>query len=217
MKIVTSFAPERQERQQYCLESWQKYGHKIIAVQTTKEMPAMQATYAGVQWVESFSDRPLVKEMADVATAENDWVLLVNSDISIKNTVEDFDSDWTAPKRRRPEVLRIGIRWDREANGYKKLNQYGIDAFLLSPTMAATLPELGFRIGQPAWDYWLVWHFHALGYAVSTKKTLGLIHAKHERTWTDSHHANGMQLLTDHYGVVQKDATRTIQRLTGRA
>lgn len=211
MQIVTSFSPNRIDRQQYCLATWQKYGVPIVAVQGRDELDRMSPHFSGVSWAVCDECPPKITTLA--AQATDSPILLVNSDISIKNTRDDFFCDWSPQPDR---ILKVGIRHDRQANGHKKLNRYGIDAFLITPTMAKELPELGFRIGQPAWDYWFVFHFHAIGYAIATKKSHGLIHAVHDRNWSDENHAAGIEILSRHYGINKSGLTRTIQRITKR-
>lgn len=216
MRIVTSFAPGREARQHYCLATWRAYGLPIVAVQTAAEMPAMVSQYTDVDWIRSASDRPLIKELAEVAITTGEPVLIVNSDISIKNTFADFRRDWLSPNHQHPGMLRVGIRWDRRSDGHKVMQKYGIDVFLITPPMAASLPELGFQIGKPGWDYWLVLHFASLGYRLSTKKSVGLIHSRHALNWTKQDQASRKQIFFDHYGFTASEATRTVQKLTGR-
>jgi hypothetical protein len=211
IRIVTSFSPQRTERQLACLASWQRLGMSIVAVQPEHEIESMAAVYAGVQWLPCDGQRPTIAELA--AVAESGPVLLINSDIAIESTMPEFRRNWLANE---DKTLRVGCRWEVAADGSQHLQRWGIDAFLITPEMLADFRDLGFRIGQPAWDYWMVIHYASLGYRIRAKIDRGLMHATHTQAWSKAEGREGVAIITDHYGIDRDEQNRRISKLTGR-
>jgi len=225
MKIVTSFSPNRIERQQYCVSTWAKYGLPIVAVQTTGEAAQMQEHYPGVTFVETDKtgiahSRPRCPTIAAMcAQATDEDILLINSDISVKDTGAQFRHAWMRDRGRR---LVVGIRKDFDrVGGEKWLNPYGIDAYRITPEMAGVvLAEedrlgLGFAIGCPGWDYWIAWLLWYHGHTIEVAKS-SLLHPIHEWNWTKEQHAHALEMLIKHYRLTPHMWTCFAQEATGR-
>lgn len=220
MKIVTSFSPVRIERQQYCLETWKKYGCVIEAVQTMNDdLDLLQRRFPGVQFIVSENDagvcgRPKCPRIKDlVARATNDEILIVNSDISIKYDAREFRRQWCEHGESR---FVCGIRFDRSPGGQKSLNRHGVDAFRFTPRQAESVPDLGMGIGSPMWDTWIVLHFWMAGYDIVAHHSPGLIHARHPIAWSRAELSDNKKLVADHYGIAAKHMARIVSDATGR-
>lgn len=220
MKIVTSFSLDRPERRRYCLESWRKYGLEIVAVQLPEHADFVRQNFDGVTVVEDprggkpygLFDAVRVKAIFEQAT--DGPILIVNSDISIKDSPEKFNHDWLAVD---DDEFRFGVRWDRDADGTKSLNRYGIDVFRLSKSQAAALPDIGFCIGSDVWDYWIVWHLMRQNLRIRTMTDCRLIHAKHEKTRSEDHRAASVAIFERRHGITERQLSSIILAVTGRS
>jgi len=177
---VTSLSPnvERAARQAHCLQSWQDIGLKVIQVN---------------------EGRPRIKTLIDAGAATGLPFLLINADIEISG-----DHTLIEAAIESPEKLTIGIRYNHtpsEPRGRSRKEAAGLDAFLMTPAMAATVPDLPFTIGQPVWDYWLPYHFQQLGYAFHWINEPFLFHAAHEIQWSREDWIRGAAWMREYYGI----------------
>jgi hypothetical protein len=178
---VTSLSPnpERAARQSLCLQSWRDIGLEVITVDT--------------------ESKPRIKALLDAGSATGLPFLLINADIEMYGDHKLIEAAIV-----HPEKLTIGIRYNHApdaARGRSRKETAGLDAFLMTPEMAATVPDLPFTIGQPVWDYWLPYHFRSLGYAFHWIDSPLLFHATHEIQWSREDWVRGSAWLNDHYGV----------------
>lgn len=178
---VTSISPnpERAERQAYCLQSWRDIGLDVIQVNT--------------------ADRPRIKTLIDAGAATGLPFMLINSDIEICG-----DHAVIEEAIQSPDKLTIGIRYNHDAEsprGQSQREAAGLDVFLMTPEMAATVPDLPFTIGLPVWDYWLPHHFRSLGYEFNWLHEPLFFHARHEVQWSRQDWNRGSEWLAEHYGI----------------
>lgn len=220
MRIVTSIGPNRIERTKACVQSWLDLGCCVTAVQSRGESNLLEKQFPDVLFRETdlvgdlFGRPRSVRLQALLDQAVTEPILIMNSDISISSSKEEFARDWEIPCGK---VLKMGIRWDyREDTGETHLLKYGIDAFLITPETRLLLPDIGMTIGCPAWDYWIPWHLHTCGYTFETKKTPGLRHALHPKAWSDEEYQIGLGLMLKHYHLTQGMLSFFIQEITGR-
>lgn len=177
---VTSLSPnpDRAERQSLCLQSWRDIGLEIIQVN---------------------EGRPRIKTLTDAGAATGLPFLLINSDV-------EMCGDHTAIEEALalPDSLSIGVRYNHDSALNRRRSQResaGLDAFLMTPAMAATIPDLPFTIGMPVWDYWLTHHFRSLGYNFHWIREPLFFHSRHELNWSREDWFRGTEWLADHYGV----------------
>lgn len=211
IRIVTSFSPRRTDRQLACLATWRRLGMEIVAVQPASEIDAMAAIYAGVEWLPCDGQRPTIAELASIAADGS--ILLINSDIAIESAMPEFRRDWLAVEDR---TLRVGCRWEVAPGKQPHLQRWGIDAFLITPKMLADFRDVRFRIGQPAWDYWIVLHYAQAGYTIKAKTDRGLTHESHKPAWTKAEGRDGVAVIEREYGIDHDAQNRRISELTGR-
>lgn len=201
MKFLTSLSPNRIERQQLCLKTWEQFG-EITAVQTAGDVAILEPHFPGVNFVTTeltgaglygLPNRPRIKAIVDQGPG-----LLINSDIKITSTQQEFEKDWT-PKAKQ---FNVGVRWDFEApKGPKVINKCGVDAFLITEEVMQLLPDVGFLIGVPMWDYWIVWHMLTERFRIQSKISQGLLHLKHAINWTKEDMDRGKEIMHAEYGL----------------
>jgi hypothetical protein len=171
-KIVTSFSLNRVDRQRFCIASWKKYGLPIIAVQCDTQIEQLKGIFGDM--VDGFTvlpakenawDRPHLARVADhIKHTADGPILLINSDIEIRDTPKQFFDQWMGDDA---DTLICGVRLDHPFGNYKNTKHpYGIDAFRITPEMAKAVRDDGFVIGSPGWDYWLPWQLSQAGFRV---------------------------------------------------
>jgi len=220
MIAVTSLSHGRIDRQQYCINTWLAKGLRVIAVQCPGETESLRPHFPNVTFKEYtlptsniFSkNTPTIDSMAYQAIEEKDAVLLINSDISIKDSDLMFQQHWVV----QPKTLSLGVRQDANPGSKKRKQQkWGIDAFLVTPEMAQTIPDIGFRIGLPGWDFWIVYHFHLLGYAIHVTKSR-LFHENHPKGWNEADQMAYRCLVQTRYNVTRNMLPYFILDVTNR-
>lgn len=221
MKIVTSFGPSRLDRQQICLRSWLNAGFEVVSVQSPGEAEKLAPHFPGAHFVETdlvadaFGKPTFVRVKAMTDQAKDCNVLIVNSDLELIGNLVQFRNDWTHPAAK---VLKVGIRWDYlNKTRAKRMFKWGVDAFLITPQIAADLPDVGLAIGCPAWDYWIPYHLVTrCGYSVITNKRYHLKHDIHPRAWSESDYHTGLRIMKEQYGIDKLALANFIQEKTGR-
>jgi hypothetical protein len=215
VKFITSISPRRIERQQYCIETWRKYG-SVVAVQAVEEIPSLESLFPSVQFVAT--DRTGVElgypsRVNIAAMIEHGPGILINSDIKIDTTPRQFAADWSPVSKQ----FNVGVRYDFDGPGKAKhLCKYGIDAFLITEEIMAVMEDHGFVIGVPVWDYWIIWHAITRGFRIKTKLTPGMLHLNHPMGWSDADMTNGLNIMKRDYGIGQKGLSVAINDITGR-
>jgi hypothetical protein len=220
-KIVTSFGLNRIDRQRFCVASWRKLGLPIVAVQCDEQVEQLRAIFGDL--VDSFTslpsqpnawNRPHLARVANHAKQTQDGpILLINSDIEIRDTPEQFADQWMSEDA---DTLICGVRLDHPHGSYRStMHPYGIDAFRIMPSMAESLPDDGFVIGSPGWDYWLPWRIAQLGYKVRAAKSQ-LMHEIHEMGYGRDAVDIAHQMMLDRFGVPPHILTLWVQWATDR-
>jgi hypothetical protein len=220
-KIVTSFSLHRFERQQFCVRSWQRLGLPIVAVQCDTQIHELSKMFAGmgVEWTTipartNAWDRPHLARVADhIKHTADGPILLINSDIEIRDTPEQFADQWMGDDA---DTLICGVRLDHPFGKYKTaMHPYGIDAFRITPAMAELLPDDGFVIGSPGWDYWLPWRVSQNGYKIRAAKSQ-FMHELHQMGYGRDAVDIAHQMMLDRFGVPPHILTLWIQWATDR-
>jgi hypothetical protein len=196
--------PHHLNRQSQCLDSWVRYGLSITSVNTPDEISRLRDIYPQVStWVSSDEQvqnysRPTqkIKRMAKVAEEIDKPILLINSDIEIEG------GQSALVERLKDRTLVVGVRWNYKGklnNGSRE--QWGLDAFVITPEMSASLPDLSMGIGKPQWDYWIPLHFELAGYALDFIGDPLFFHEAHEILWNQQDWHTGGEIVGSHYGI----------------
>lgn len=220
-KIVTSFGLNRIDRQRFCVASWRRLGLPIVAVQCDEQVEQLRAIFGDL--VDSFTSlpaqpnawgRPHLARVANHAKQTQDGpILLINSDIEIRDTPEQFAAEWMTDDA---NTLVCGIRRDHRHGSYTNaIHPYGIDAFRITPAMAEKLTDCGFVIGSPGWDYWLPWELWQAGFNVRAAKSQ-FMHEVHNLGYADADVAIAQKLIFDRFRMPATVMTVWIQWATNR-
>jgi hypothetical protein len=205
-KAVTALSelPHHLTRQTTCLDSWVRFGLSVIAVNTPDQIKRLRPLYPQVsQWIESNEvtsdyDRPTQKivRLCRVATDIDMPVLMINSDIEIHGTHEQLLN------RIGDNNCVVGIRFNYTGERVTAVREpYGLDAIVVTPEMAETLPAIGFGIGRPMWDTWIPYHFRKLGYTLEFIGEPLFYHEAHGVFWSQEDWELGARCVVEECGV----------------
>lgn len=209
---VTSLAPRKCHRQTAALNSWVDFGLTVHAVNTAAEIETLRMLYpqvdhwhASEEQSQDFSKRTAtINSLIDMAIRLDRTVLVINSDCETygnPNLVSSFLADKT---------LVFGIRYNYIGNRHfsPAREEWGLDCFVVTPEMAATVPRLGLGIGSPVWDYWIPLHFQSRGYSVVTPEHAWLFHRSHPLAWNQDDWLSGARIVQEHYGYPMRERSR---------
>ena len=237
LKIITSLSPSRIARQQYCIttflpqersstEEFTKSEERVIVcVQGPGEQEKLAAHFPGCEFVvgttnTSFSKpTPKITELIKQAGVVNTPVyaaneqagepaLIINSDISIESDISVWDPV--------PGTLKMGIRTDFNRRGGKRLQKWGIDAFLILPEMIELLSDIDFAVGCPGWDFWIPYVLCTKhGYQIEVVQA-ELLHEIHEQAWSKDDYEVYKHIMMNNYRVHDTSLGHFILDITGR-
>jgi hypothetical protein len=214
---VTSLSPNpmRAQRQARCVKSWRDIGLQVLAVNTEKEHASFpdeirqQITPIVSNEVAREYERPTqrIQTLLSVGSHTGHAFILINADIEMAGHHDPLENALTMPG-----TMTIGIRFNHTAGHPLEWSQrepHGLDAFILTPQMAGTLPDMPFGLGQPVWDYWLPHHFHSRGDKLNWIYEPLFFHERHEIQWSVHDWNRGGKWLEDKYGL----STGTVQAM----
>ena len=191
-------------RQTLCLESWVKFGLSIISVNTADQIARLKPLYPQVdRWIESDEETgsyryptQKIKRLCRVAEELDKPILLINSDIEI------YGEQSTLLMRMSSHKMLAGIRWnyDGELSNASR-EPWGLDAFVITPSMSSSLPELEMGIGRPTWDYWIPYHFQVHGYNLDFIGEPLFFHQSHPILWDEREWFIGADRVGAYYGI----------------
>lgn len=196
--------PHHQRRQTICLDSWKSFGLTIVSVNTEQEIDRLKHQYPQVSnWIASYEETgsyryptQKIKRLCRVAEDLDHPILLINSDIQIEGDQSSLVD------RLGDNKLVVGIRWNHDGDLTNSTREHwGLDAFVITPEMSRSLPDLEFGIGRPAWDYWIPFHFERAGYELAFIGDPLFFHEAHPILWDDREWFFGAEQIGKHYGV----------------
>lgn len=197
MHIVTGISLSnslRLERQRYCIDTWKNHASTITLVQHETEKEQIKECFPGFNY--EFHGGPVrteIVEYTNLALVYDEPIMFINSDIEINQSPEAFTKHWSNIPIHQ---LQIGIRHNYATDPAHSLPEnWGVDAFCVTPTMAATIPNYGFQIGLPVWDYWIVYHFWLNKYTISCDLGPSLLHKTHPLNWKPEDHKHGFEIM----------------------
>lgn len=221
MRIITSFSPNRIERQRTCLQSWLNRGCEVIAIQTHGEIEDISKSFPNVKFFGTdlteteFGGSNRVRISALLNQCVHQPGLILNSDIHMISSREKLNKDWEIDE----DSFKIGVRWEQLPwTGEVRLQKHGIDAFLITPEIANNTPDIGMSIGAPVWDYWMPFHVVSqLGKKLITNKSDNLRHVVHQQNWDNSESIVGFRIMQEYYGISTRNLNNWILEHTGRS
>lgn len=223
MQYVTSINPKaRIEHQRMCIQTWFDAGAtSVLAVQTpADDMKSLLSHFSRVEFVitesvgEMFSRPwlPTIHGMIQEIDFSLGNAILINSDIEVRVQAEEMQKEFSCPN----DKLRCMIRWDYNMR-QRRIVKWGIDAFVITPSIRDVLPEDGMTVGCPVWDWWLPWvACQRLNLAVWPRLSAGFMHRAHIQNWPNSQMETGFRVMREKYGVNQQDLAKWVIRQTKR-
>lgn len=196
--------PARWERQRLCLQSWIDFGLPVIAVNSRDELDAMSLP-AGVTGVVSEEltegyDRKTqyVSTLIRVGKETGLPFMLINSDIEIAADHALLEKALGCSHK-----LTIGVRYNHESALRDQATREvsGLDVFLMTPDLAASVPHAPYGIGKPVWDYWLPQHFRSRGVEFHWINEPMFFHERHRLGWSRDEWQIGCEFLAAEYDV----------------
>jgi len=207
--LVTSFSPTRLEAQHKAVTTWKQFNQEIVAVQCIGEDYA--ADFAdNIVWVKPnlhWSKKvPAITSLLN--QCKDEPIVLINSDIEV-----DYLDEWLA-KPIKSQTLKIGLRTDY-CHQFTQLNKYGLDVFQITSGMLEHLTNNIWALGQPGWDYWLVYKLYQEGYELDIVNK-GFLHEFHQEQWSKDDYRRCALLLEFEFSIPVQDIADKLQELTGR-
>lgn len=207
LTAITSLNPHhrRRDRQLKCLQSWVSAGLSVVVVNTQAELDSMPWATMIAKTVVSENtaqgyDRPvqLVQSLINAGIETGGQFILINSDIEITGDVSELNHAIGLHDR-----LTICVRYNHE-RGKKPMatrEPAGLDAFLMTPTMAKMVVDIGLGFGKPGWDYWIPIHFRKHGIKFNWIQRPLFLHESHPVGWSNADWMRGHDKIKDCYGV----------------
>lgn len=198
---VTSLAPHRFERQSVVLDSWKRFGLKIVSVNTYEECQTIKNDYPQVSgWVHCESDRktPRINSLLDISTNWGVPVLVINSDIEIHGDQARLIDLIKSRKS------AIGVRHNYDSHpGESNQEMWGLDAFLVYPEQVLLIHRTDFAIGVPMWDWWLPWELNRIRAKCDWIEEPFFFHKNHQQAWSIETCEQQKAYFADRFGFVE--------------
>ena len=174
MRIATSLSPKAFEHQLGCVRNLVSRGFDVVLLQARNETnrPAIH----GVTYRDSNYGPPTIDELL-AALPDEDYGGIINSDVMFTATAGEVRSKLDQG------VPICGQRW--ECNEWwdpQAVFTAGFDFFFFHGGLKRHLSPSHFRIGKPAWDYWVPMRLLEHGPLVLITEPLAF-HVKHETRW----------------------------------
>jgi hypothetical protein len=177
--IVSSLSPYKLPRQTQCIQSWLLSGFKVILMQTHEEILAYRHLVDGVKFVESKTERPLIREMVQ-------YGMIVNSDCQMYGV---------GPESITPN--NFYLRWNYEEDRPSREEEWGLDACYIDSDI---LPkDFNFQIGKPFWDYAVPAILQNLNIPYRINHIPWLHHLKHKLNWNQDDWHQGQQWVLNRF------------------
>ena len=188
--IATSIAPRKHEVQLAAVNSWFECGFKVISVNTSNEISALESIYPRVKFVDaprdssSITGKPLIFVDDVLKALKQSQSLLygiINSDIILRL------SKWQLKQLARDArgSLVFGSRVDIESTDLMEgeFFQEGFDFFFFDNVVANVIVPSEFCLGAPWWDYWFPLIPILKGIPIARLVTPAAYHVRHEIVW----------------------------------
>jgi hypothetical protein len=197
--LVTSLSPlpKHLEVQEESLRSWKAMGFTAISGNTSEEIPSLRDLY-DIDFFEvrpsSSFNRPCPRVYDLMQLGGDRPMLMINSDIAIYGDQRVF----TSAIVNRESIVGVRHNWT-ELIGNAKVENWGLDAFLIYPEQVETFPDLDFAIGQTMWDYWILYHLERIKAKIKWVSEPVFFHKLHPVHWEATSVSVGQNMIASHY------------------
>jgi hypothetical protein len=183
--IITSLSPSHSNApiQQVAVDSWQGLG-KIYSMNCKEEVRELKDNYTGVEFLETCKTLEYftgkfhvsINSMIDVARAQGQDLLLINSDIELSEFPE-----------LRQDGITIFSRYDYEDLHTKvnaKMFIHGFDVVYVPYRFLKIFPPSIYALGVSHWDHWLPYHAFLKSIPIYSPKKRHAYHKLHETQYS---------------------------------
>ena len=189
------------EKQKKAMCTWKEIGFRVISCNVPEEIEILRDVFPEVSFVElkrsgkEKTGKPfpfiydMLQALKDNTKEEKELCGIVNSDIFLKNILEDEIRKYFTLSDNRVLIMH---RYDIDDEYDTKGEYYfsGIDAFFFQRNYITVFPDKGFMLGRPEWDHWFLYEADKAGMQILEIKNKIAFHIKHKQRWTasDSNH-----------------------------
>ncbi|MGI6585253.1 MAG: nucleoside-diphosphate sugar epimerase/dehydratase [Lutisporaceae bacterium] len=204
--VATSIAPKDIDNQRKAVDSWIKAGLEVISFNCLEEYEAIKESFQDVDFKIVKRDgrhrfgKPYVyfdDIMEYFSGCDYDICGIINSDIHLLGVDNKFN-EYIYEEARDSFVYgnRVEVKSLDDLNG---MFYVGHDYFFFDRQVSCIYPREDFWIGQPAWDYWVVYMPIVSGFKV--KKIINAIayHVSHRIQWNEELNLELHRMIVDKY------------------
>jgi len=189
--VVTSLSRGNIPNQQVAVQSWQKLGFKVIAVNNSHDIDALRSSFPGVDFIVAHRDatsrygKPCIffSDLLDSCARQSTPICGI-----IKSDIVFTDAGLPAfLAKEASKALVFGSRYDVESIGCPAgaLRSGGFDYLFFDRSVTACFPRESFCFGLPWWDYWAT--LLPIAHGIPAKWLVSPV-AQHVRHAVDSNH-----------------------------
>jgi len=213
--VMTTIAPFNIDNQRKAINSWLDAGFKVMSYNCPEEIEKLIPHFGDVEFVEAKRDarkeygKPYVYFIDIIEFFKKSTYKvcgIINSDIHLKGVnqnIIDFIMDEAKSS------LVFGQRVDIDTFDDLSGSMYiGFDYFFFDRKITGIYPEEKFCIGQPVWDYWII--FVAAINNIKAKKMINHIayHITHGQNWSEETNNSLTDVILGKYmGFLGKETT----------
>jgi len=204
--VATSIAPFNIDNQKKAISTWINAGFEVISFNCQEEIDVLKDLFVDINFVRVNRDgrqafgKPFIyfnDIMEYFKNSQCDTCGIINSDIHML-CIDDSFKNFVLDEARGSIVFgsRVEIKSIESLNGFFYI---GHDYFFFDKKLAAVFPEEDFFIGQPAWDYWIV--FIAIISRFKAKKIVNPIafHISHPIRWEEDLNIKLINIIISKY------------------
>lgn len=219
--IATSIIPRNFELQRAAIDSWRRYGFKVISLNSEAEATQVAHNFPDIpltivnRTAEATTGKPYIffdDVLSALSESGDDICGIVNSDIVLNSDLgfADFVSETAS------DGFLFGSRIDivslENLDGEKFI--YGFDFFFFNREVVKLFRQSEFCLGVPWWDYWAP--FVPLLQGVPCRELISTVafHVKHETKWAGELFCDYGRLFADNVSQI-KPGSAFAGRITG--
>jgi hypothetical protein len=174
------------------VDNWESSGFKVTSVNSSEEAKIFRTADVEVLEVESDQSRLKITDiMSAIADTGTPIAGFINADCRF---IQPLDSERIKTFVNNSLVLAERIDVDR-TGGATTFLSLGFDAFFFDTATLRSLPDTGYRIGMPWWDYWFPLVMQRSGLALRRFSCPILLHTAHDRNWDEDAFLKGGRAL----------------------
>lgn len=185
MVLFTSLSPRHhnKDRQQNCLDSWNKVGVECFSVNAKKEIP--EVNYKGVTVLENndfyFRNNRCYTKLnsifKDALDRVSDYLILTNSDIECVYSKDELTS---LCEKTKDGVLCLN-RWEfTDDKSDCIIDRKGFDTFIIPKSIIQLYVESPFVLGLTHFDFWIPYRAQKNNIPIYRTNEKVILHKRHK-------------------------------------